>query len=129
MRGRSHTLLYRVYLRSSLWRIRRRVWILRAGGRCQHCGSRRRLSIHHRTYRRLGHERGSDIAVLCWRCHRQQHAPVRSRPAWRGWWPLPRSGYPPAVRGRRRPRTLRLALLMLIALPALVALGSSIPHR
>ena len=50
---RRRSLLYVVYLRSPLWRLRRRIWIVRAGGRCQRCRSRRRLTIHHRTYRRL----------------------------------------------------------------------------
>ncbi len=49
-----HSLTYRLYLRSPLWRARRRIWILQAGGRCQCCRSRRRLSVHHRTYKRLG---------------------------------------------------------------------------
>ena len=66
-RRRRRSLLYVVYLHSPLWRLRRRIWILRAGGRCQRCGSRRRLTIHHRTYQRLGHERRADVTVLCWR--------------------------------------------------------------
>jgi hypothetical protein len=38
------------------------------------CRRRRRpLTIHHRTYLRLGHEHRSDIQVLCWRCHRRNH--------------------------------------------------------
>jgi 5-methylcytosine-specific restriction endonuclease McrA len=129
MRRRHHSLLYRIYLRSPLWRIRRRIWILRAGGRCQRCGSRRRLSIHHRTYKRLGHERRSDITVLCWRCHQRRHAPGRPRSVWRGWWPLTRARYQPVLAHRHRSTTFRVALLVLIALPALVALSSWIPHR
>jgi len=70
---RRHSLLYLVYLRSPLWRLRRRLWILGAWGRCERCGSRRRLTVHHRTYQRLGHERRSDIEVLCWRCHHDRH--------------------------------------------------------
>lgn len=73
---RRHSLLYVIYLRSPLWRLRRRIWIVRAGGRCQRCRSRRRLTIHHRTYRRLGHERRADVTVLCWDCHRRQHGPA-----------------------------------------------------
>jgi hypothetical protein len=65
-RRRRHLLRYRLYLRSPLlWRLRRRIWIIRAGGCCRQCGSRRRLTIHHRTYARLGHERYADITVLC----------------------------------------------------------------
>jgi hypothetical protein len=83
-RGHRHSLLYAVYMRSPLWRLRRRIWILHARGRCEACGRRRRpLSIHHRTYARLGHERRNDIQVLCWPCHRrrdQKGAPDRRSP-------------------------------------------------
>jgi hypothetical protein len=68
------SLRYKLYLGSPLWRARRAIWIAEAGGRCQRCGSRHRLTIHHHTYKRLGHERASDIAVLCWRCHQRHHA-------------------------------------------------------
>jgi hypothetical protein len=80
MRRRRHSLLYALYLRSPIWRLRRRLWILQAGGRCERCRSRRRLTIHHHSYHRLGHERRADVAVLCWNCHREEHhAPRRAR--------------------------------------------------
>jgi hypothetical protein len=73
---RRHSLLYTTYLRSPLWRLRRRIWILQAHGRCENCRRRRRpLTIHHRTYTRLGHEHRSDIRVLCRQCHRIHHSP------------------------------------------------------
>lgn len=72
----AHSLLYDLYMRSPLWRARRRVWIWQARGRCQGCGRTRSeaggpLTIHHKTYARLGHERRSDVRVLCWACHQQ----------------------------------------------------------
>jgi len=73
MRHRRHSLLYVLYLRSPIWRLRRRLWILQAGGRCQRCRSQRRLTIHHRNYDRLGHERRADVTVLCLDCHRREH--------------------------------------------------------
>ncbi|MHB8657719.1 MAG: HNH endonuclease [Solirubrobacteraceae bacterium] len=80
MSRRRHSLLYVLYLHSPIWRLRRRLWILLAGGRCERCRSRRRLTIHHRSYQRLGHERRADVAVLCWRCHRRaHHTPWRAR--------------------------------------------------
>jgi hypothetical protein len=74
-RGRRHSWRYATYLHSPLWRARRRVWILQAHGRCQDCGRRRgnRLTIHHLTYRRLGHEHRGDVRVLCWPCHQRRH--------------------------------------------------------
>lgn len=81
---RRHSLLYVLYLRSPIWRLRRRLWILQAGGRCERCRSRRRLTIHHRSYRRLGHERRTDVTVLCWDCHRREHHAARLAPGQRG---------------------------------------------
>ena len=74
-RRHRHSLRYTIYLRSPLWHLRRRVWILQARGRCEHCRRRwgRQLTIHHLTYKRLGHERREDVQVLCWPCHRLRH--------------------------------------------------------
>lgn len=119
---RRHSLLYVLNLRSPLWRLRRRLWILRAGGRCERCRSRRRLTIHHRTYARLGHERRGDVTVLCWDCHRQHHAEhgrSHSGPGGlTGRWMRTRVRRA-FLLGGRSPR--RLAALALIALPTLVA--------
>jgi hypothetical protein len=82
-RRHRHSLLYEVYLHSPLWRARRWIWLLQARGRCRDCGHRRRpLTIHHLSYKRLGHERRSDVAVLCWPCHQARHprhGPVTGR--------------------------------------------------
>jgi len=79
MKRRHHSLLYVLYLRSPIWRLRRSLWIFQVGGRCERCRSRRRLTIHHRSYDRLGHERRADVTVLCWDCHRREHhAPRRA---------------------------------------------------
>lgn len=124
MRRRRHrSLLYTVYLRSPLWRLRRRIWIVRAGGRCQRCRSRRRLTIHHRTYQRLGHERRADVTVLCWDCHRRHHG-RRARPFWRrGGRARPDTRAWSSRLGSRRVRrgsSGHFALLVLIAVAALV---------
>jgi hypothetical protein len=130
--GRRHSLLYLVYLRSPLWRLRRRLWILRAGGRCERCRSRHRLTIHHRTYARLGHERRTDVTVLCWDCHRHHHAEHRrslscphgqTRSTRRAW-----------VRRRRTLRVGRtvprlLAALALVVLPTLVLAATLVVQR
>lgn len=117
MHGRRHSLLYVLYLRSPLWRVRRRIWIVRARGRCELCGRRRRLTIHHRSYERFGHERRSDIAVLCWPCHRlvQRPSPLQRRRRWPTRYPrFARLGDP--RHGARN--TVRLVSLLLFALIA-----------
>ena len=125
---RRHSLLYVIYLRSPLWRLRRWMWIVRVGGRCQRCHSRRRLTIHHRTYRRLGHERRADVTVLCWDCHRRQHGPHPTSGR--------RRGFPARIKTRARPwqhdstrvrpgTSHQLALLALITV-ALVVLAAGL---
>ena len=42
-------------------------------GACQECGSTGRLDIHHRDRDKRNQER-SNLAVLCHRCHMQEHA-------------------------------------------------------
>jgi len=129
---RHHSLLYVIYLRSPLWRLRRRIWIVRAGGRCQRCHSRRRLTIHHRTYRRLGHERHADITVLCWNCHRRQHG-AHHRPLWHRILPAridaaawaSRRGSPRVGRGSAG----HVAVLVLITLAALVVATALLGKR
>jgi 5-methylcytosine-specific restriction endonuclease McrA len=69
-----HSWLYRAYIERGgtlhwLWKIRRRRWLRQAGLTCERCGAWENLTIHHRTYERLGHERRADIEVLCWHCH------------------------------------------------------------
>lgn len=61
---------YLDYMRSALWRTRRKRALERAGYRCQVCGATRRLEVHHVTYANLGRERDADLTVLCWWCHR-----------------------------------------------------------
>jgi len=31
------------------------------------------LNVHHNTYKRRGHELGSDLLVLCQKCHKKIH--------------------------------------------------------
>ena len=45
-----------------------------AGYRCEQCGARDRLDVHHLTYDRFGgDERMSDLRVLCRPCHNKAH--------------------------------------------------------
>ena len=66
---------YRRYLQSPMWRIRRALAILWHGGSCVLCGSRHRIEVHHRTYKRVGRENiRTDLAPLCANCHRRFHS-------------------------------------------------------
>lgn len=62
---------YRRYLESPEWRARRNAVLKRDGFRCVHCGTTRRLQVHHITYARVGNERDDDLVTLCERHHAQ----------------------------------------------------------
>lgn len=68
-----HSERYEAVMQSAGWRRRRSQAIRRAGRRCQECGARGPLDVHHTTYRNLGAERPWQLAVLCKTCHQAQH--------------------------------------------------------
>lgn len=63
---------YRTYLQSAAWRSRRNHALSLAGYRCERCGVRTTLEVHHRTYERLGREWDQDLEVICSTCHRTE---------------------------------------------------------
>jgi hypothetical protein len=69
--------LYQAVMASSAWRRRRRQALRRAGRRCQRCGARGPLDVHHLTYRALGRERPGDLLALCESCHGALHGRPR----------------------------------------------------
>ena len=63
----SYSQKYIQYLKSNQWKQRRYATLERAKFKCQFekCGEKRYLSVHHKTYDRLGNEDPSDLIVLC----------------------------------------------------------------
>ncbi len=59
---------YERHIRSSQWKNMRKD-ILRMRDRCECCGTKNFLEVHHKTYERLGRELTSDLEVLCKTCH------------------------------------------------------------
>ena len=59
---------YEKYIRSTQWKNMRKD-ILRLRDRCEGCGTKHSLELHHKTYERLGRELISDLEVLCKSCH------------------------------------------------------------
>ena len=57
---------YRKYLKSGKWKsIRKNLFKLR-GKKCELCGSRKKIHVHHLTYKRVGgNELPEDLQVLC----------------------------------------------------------------
>ncbi len=64
---------YDDYLQTRHWRRRRDRALWLAGDRCERCGGRRLLDVHHRSYARLGCEDDTDLIVLCHPCHDHTH--------------------------------------------------------
>lgn len=62
---------YQDYLDSEAWKFRRLKRISIAGGRCEACGSARKLHVHHLTYERIFNEEMADLLVLCEEHHAQ----------------------------------------------------------
>lgn len=64
---------YKDYINSPAWKIRRDFAIKSADGKCQLCNSGSEITVHHRTYERLGDELPQDLTVLCAACHKKFH--------------------------------------------------------
>lgn len=67
-----------IYLHSWHWKITRwakrmQVRVMRGMVMCEKCRSTKRLQVHHKTYERLGHEKMSDLKLLCNSCHGKEH--------------------------------------------------------
>jgi hypothetical protein len=62
-----------LYYQTPQWRQRRELKLEEAGRKCQQCGGTMVLQAHHLTYDRLGHEKRSDLRVLCCACHGRIH--------------------------------------------------------
>lgn len=82
-RRSAHSAQYRAHLASPQWEAIRKAALARAGHSCAYCDSRKRLEVHHKHYRNLGHEQPEDLTVLCDNCHkaadRQRRLMARGR--------------------------------------------------
>lgn len=72
-RRRKKKWTYLEYMQSAAWERKRQAAFAHHGRVCHKCGATSRLCVHHRTYSRLGHERMSDLVVLCKICHAAEH--------------------------------------------------------
>lgn len=71
---------YTEYMKSPEWKARKKKALARQVDGCAICCSTKKLQVHHRTYKRLGHELETDLVVLCGRCHRTFHGILVRRP-------------------------------------------------
>lgn len=61
------------YSRTREWQALRNRVLLRARNKCELCGKRVPLDVHHRTYDRYGDELVDDLIALCRECHARHH--------------------------------------------------------
>lgn len=64
---------YYSYINSSRWSKKRKAAVERAGFKCEICGAKARLEVHHLTYSTLGNEPPEHLQVLCEDCHCNRH--------------------------------------------------------
>lgn len=60
-----YTQSYTDYLHSNIWRQRRQAKLEQADNKCQYCGEKDYLQVHHLTYKHLGNEASNELVVLC----------------------------------------------------------------
>jgi 5-methylcytosine-specific restriction endonuclease McrA len=66
---------YYNYINSRRWKIRRLQAIKKANYKCESCGKKCKLEVHHKTYDNLGNEPDEDLEALCRECHIKHHNP------------------------------------------------------
>jgi len=68
-----HKSQYALYLRSPEWQAKRQLVLTRDHRKCQVCGSKNPLEVHHLTYARKYNESLYDLVTLCDVCHKIAH--------------------------------------------------------
>lgn len=70
---------YYDFLQSDYWRYVRKLKLKQCGKKCQICGSKKDLSVHHNSYAHHGQEHKylEDLVVLCNECHKMFHHKVK----------------------------------------------------
>lgn len=64
---------YKDYLLSKEWKALKNKKLRYAKHKCEDCGSKEFLQVHHKTYKRIFREKFIDLIVLCDICHKQKH--------------------------------------------------------
>lgn len=63
---------YYDYINSQEW-IEKRNLHIKNDPLCRACGSTKRLTVHHLSYKNLWQEKAWDLKTLCWICHSELH--------------------------------------------------------
>ena len=63
---------YKKYLNSEEW-LKIRLDIIQTRKKCERCGSKNKLEVHHKHYKNIFKEEPEDLELLCRRCHKKEH--------------------------------------------------------
>lgn len=61
------------YMKSAKWKLLKEQRLTIADNKCEYCGSKHNLHLHHETYERLTVEEIEDLKILCSVCHTKIH--------------------------------------------------------
>ena len=73
LKCRDFRLDHQKYMRSDLWRGKRRDRLYIDGYKCRLCGSAMNLQVHHITYENVPDEGMDDLLTVCRTCHERLH--------------------------------------------------------
>ena len=62
-------LLYKNYMISPQWEVKRAEAVKADGNACRKCGRKGKVEVHHITYKRMGAELPEDLIAVCPACH------------------------------------------------------------
>jgi 5-methylcytosine-specific restriction endonuclease McrA len=65
--------VYQKYLESDHWKKVKIDYYRERERICSACGAKRRIQLHHLTYKKVGRERPQDLVPLCQSCHKLVH--------------------------------------------------------
>lgn len=85
---------YEDYLKSPHWQKTKKFFKFISKKRCYVCGTKKSLVLHHKHYKTVGYEDGSELVWLCQPHHRKLHY-------WNGWLETPDSDRDVTVFGER----------------------------
>jgi len=63
---------YEEYVNSWLWKDKN-DFLIELKEKCEKCGSKKNLVVHHLNYERVGNEGMRDLMVVCSKCHKEIH--------------------------------------------------------
>lgn len=68
---------YKKYLLSDEWAQLKIDLFNQRSKKCEKCGSKKQICVHHKNYNNIFKEEPSDLIILCKKCHEKEHGILR----------------------------------------------------